>query len=253
MNRQIIVNNSLVNYGVFDEANNKSGCLLFLHGWRSNKEVWGHVIAKLSGHQVFTIDLPGFGKSPAPKAAWTVGDYAETVAEFIKKLNLQNVIIVGHSFGGRVGIKVASRHPDIIGKLVLVDSAGFVTEQTKKRAMELGAKLVKPFFLPKFMQGTRRKIYKIIGADDYVATPWLTETFIKIKDEDLTEDMKKINCPTFIVFGENDAETPASFGEKMHALIAKSQLLIIKNAGHFSFLDRQDEFVKVLTEFLSHG
>ncbi len=100
------------------------------------------------------------------------------------------------------------------------------------------------------MQGARRKIYKIIGSDDYVATPRLTETFIKVKNEDLTEDIKKISCPTLIVFGENDTETPSSFGEKMHSLIANSTLQILPNAGHFSFLDQPEKFEKLLTDFI---
>ena len=251
--QSIIINNQLVVYARFGESNGRTP-LLFLHGWRSQKEVWlpivNHQITKSPNHSIYALDLPGFGSSPAPKVAWAVGDYAEIVKGFIQKLGLNNVIIIGHSFGGRVGIKLAARHSKLISKLVLVDSAGFVDERTKKRAMELMAKLAKPFFLPKFMQGLRRKIYKYIGADDYVATPWLTETFVKVKNEDLSEEMKKISCPTFLIWGENDTDTPVGFGQRMHALISNSKFLILKNAGHFGFLDKPEEFVSALFEFI---
>ena len=253
MENQIIIEGNLVSY--LSKAGEKpEQCLLFLHGWRSQKEVWlpivNHQITKSPNHSIYALDLPGFGSSPAPKVAWAVGDYAEIVKGFIQKLGLNNVIIIGHSFGGRVGIKLAARHSKLISKLVLVDSAGFVDERTKKRAMELTAKLAKPFFLPKFMQGLRRKIYKYIGADDYVATPWLTETFVKVKNEDLSEEMKKISCPTFLIWGENDTDTPVGFGQRMHALIPNSKFLILKNAGHFGFLDKPEEFVSALFEFI---
>ena len=104
MVKQVIVNNLLISYS---EQKGESGrALLFLHGWRSNKEVWDGVASQMSKVkcQMFAIDLPGFGGSQVPPKPMTVGDYANVVAEFIKKLELKNVIMVGHSFGGRVGI-----------------------------------------------------------------------------------------------------------------------------------------------------
>ncbi len=144
MNQQVVINNLLMD---FNHIGQGKKALLFLHGWQSNKEVWGQVIKELSGYEIYAIDLPGFGKSPAPKSAWAVGDYADLVAEFIKKLDLKNIIVVGHSFGGRVGIKLSSQHPELIEKLVLVDSAGFAMDGNKKSAMNLVAKIVKPLSL----------------------------------------------------------------------------------------------------------
>lgn len=224
-----------------------------MHGWRSNKEIWQQVISQLAtcNLQLISLDLPGFGASPAPKKAWSMGDYAQTMKEFIEKLELKNVIVVGHSFGGRIGIKLASHYPELVKKLILVDSAGFAMASKKKNLMAAAAKVVKPFFKPKFMQGLRRQIYKTIGAEDYVATPELQKTFVKVTSEDLTEDMKKINTPTLLVWGENDKETPVEFGQRMHLEIRDSNLEIIPNAGHFSFLDKPEEFVKILVNFIS--
>jgi pimeloyl-ACP methyl ester carboxylesterase len=252
MNEQVVVNGSLISYSVFNEEKRARGCLLFLHGWRSSKEIWDKVAESLksSSHQVVAIDLPGFGKSPAPKTPWRVGDYAETVAEFIRKLNLQKVIIVGHSFGGRVGIKLVSQYPNIVSKLVLVDSAGFAMDSGKKLAMNLAAKITKPIFKPAMMQELRKKIYKAIGSEDYVETPNLTQTYLNTISEDLTKDVKKIGLPTLIIYGQDDTATPPQFGEKMHSLIPNSQLLILNNAGHFSFLDKQEEFVESLSDFI---
>lgn len=252
MNSQVIVRNLLINYMVTDEGRKANGCLLFLHGWRSEAKVWLPIISNLKniGAAIYAIDLPGFGGSQVPSAAMTVGDYAEVVKDFIEKLGLKNVVIIGHSFGGRVGIKLAAQKPEIVSKLILVDSAGFAMGHNKKSLMSAAAKIAKPFFKPKFMQGFRKKIYQNIGAEDYVATPELQKTFVNIVSEDLTEDMKKINCLTLIINGENDADTPVEFGKKMNGLILGSEFVIIKDAGHFSFLDQPEEFILKLSNFI---
>ncbi len=149
MNQQIIINNQLISF-VKQGSEVAEQTLLFLHGWRSNKEAWGNIIQKLrvtgDGLQVYAIDLPGFGSSPVPKGDWGVEDYANLVAEFIGKLDLKNVVVIGHSFGGRVGIKLASLRIDLVKKLILVDAAGFVSSSPKKSTLGFAAKIVKPIF-----------------------------------------------------------------------------------------------------------
>lgn len=253
MNQQVIINKQLITFSQFGGLNANT-TLIFLHGWRSQKEVWNPVIQNLliinNQLSIIAIDLPGFGASPVPDNDWDLSGYANIAAEFIKKLDLKNVCVVGHSFGGRVGIKLASSRADLVKKLVLVDSAGFVMDQNKKAAMSLAAKLVKPLFKPKFMQGLRKKIYRTIGAEDYVATPHLQKIFVKTIEEDLSENMKRILQPTLIVFGEKDLETPIEYGNRMSVLIPKSRLQILKDAGHFSFLDKTGDFVSCLVKFL---
>lgn len=256
MQDQIIINNNLISYSQFGTGERT---VLFLHGWRSQKEVWGSVIRKLlvKNNQlpVYSVDLPGFGGSPASSKVFSVQDYAEVVKGFIERLVRQpadkNIIIIGHSFGGRVGIKFSSMYPELVKKLVLVDSAGFVTKNFKKDFFRLLSKIAKPFFKFLFSQGLRKKIYQFIGAEDYLATPELRETFLNTINEDLTEDMKKITCPTLIISGENDRDTPVDFGKRMNSLILNSKFIILPGSGHFSFLDQPEEFVKELTKFIS--
>jgi pimeloyl-ACP methyl ester carboxylesterase len=100
------------------------------------------------------------------------------------------------------------------------------------------------------MQGLRKKIYQKIGAEDYLATPELQKTFVNVTSEDLSEDMKKIQMPTLIISGENDKVTPPTYGELMKFLIKDSKIVILKNAGHFSFLDRPGKFAEELSRFV---
>lgn len=248
MKEQILVDNLLINYYKF-KANGKK-TLLFLHGWRSDGMIWKEIADILADEDVaiFALDFPGFGGSPAPKEAFSVKDYADLTAQFIEKLKLKNVILVGHSFGGRVAIKLAADNSTLIEKVVLVDSAGIKPNHLNTK--KIMAKIVKPFFKPKFMQGVRKSIYKRIGSDDYLATPELQETFKKIVGEDLSDDLSKIKLPTLIIWGENDTETPAKDAEIMAKEIVDSHKVKLKDAGHFSFIDQSQEFITELTKFI---
>ncbi len=245
--KQVSIDGTLVNYysGV-DDIGKAKKIFIFLHGWRSDGTIWFDVAEKMVDIIPYCVDLPGFGKSPAPNKAFSLEDYAHLVRRFIEKLELKNVALVGHSFGGRVAIKLVSTNPGLVEKLVLVDSAGFVAPSVKKTVLKAIAKSVKPFFKPVFMQPLRRKIYSTMGAEDYITTPELKQTFIKVVNEDLSDAMRSIVTPTILVWGEKDKETPLGVGQKMHALIPKSSLKVIKGAGHFSFLDQPLLFIKFL-------
>jgi len=132
----------------------------------------------------------------------------------------------------------------------LVDSAGFSMPAGKRVLMRAAAKIAKPFFKPNLCKVCVKKSIAKIGAEDYLATPELQETFVNITGEDLSEDMKKIKAPTLIISGENDKVTPVEYGDLMKFLIPNSNFLVLNNAGHFSFLDKPEEFVDALAEFL---
>lgn len=245
---QIVIDKQLISY--ITAGSQKSQPLLLLHGWRSSAAAWHEVMSSLEkDFCVYALDLPGFGASSPPIRPYAVADYANVVAHFIEKMDLGGVSLVGHSVGGRIAIKLAASRPELLGSLVLVDSAGFVTAEGKKKLLARVSILFRPFFKPKFMKGPRKAIYRLIGAEDYVETPELVETFKLVVNEDLTTDMKLIKTSTLIVWGERDIETPLSFAERMKTLITDSRLVIIPGAGHFSFLDNLDTFTRAIKGF----
>ena len=250
--QSIIINNQLVVYARFGESNGRTP-LLFLHGWRSSGQVFRSLIEKLTTHgrTCIALNLPGFGGSEPPKTTFMVSDYVEVVIAFLEKLNVPKVILVGHSFGGRVGIKIAATKPDKIEKLILVDSGGIRKDSLVRDLKTMLAKMVRPIFKLKALQSLRAKIYHLLGASDYLATPELKETYVNVVREDLQEALGQIKTPTLIVWGEKDKETPVNDGELMFEQISGSKLVVLSGAGHFSFLDKPEEFTKALTDFLS--
>ena len=251
MQKQVIINNVLINYYV--DEKNSTASIIFLHGWRSNSAVWQPLINKIKDlrFKIYEIDLPGFGMSETPKKPFTLDDYANVIKSFIDlrfKIQDSRIIVVGHSFGARVATKLAATHPKLIQKLVLVDAGG--ARPKGRKVKQFLAKLARPFFTPSFMQPLRKKIYQKMGAEDYIATPELKQTFLNVINEDLAPLFPKIAAPTLIVWGENDTETPISYAHMMHTAIPHSQLAILPNAGHFSFLDQPEKFINALTKFI---
>ncbi len=248
--KQITIGDLLINYHTNGLEGSKT--LVFLHGWRSEGAVWLPIVKNLQEtNSIYCLDLPGFGKSQHPEEAWGVGDYADVVSAFIMKLELKNAILIGHSFGGRVAIKLASRRPEFLEGVVLVDSAGFVDKTLSKQLKRIIARPLHILFKYKEVKAIRDSIYRWMGAEDYIATPKLTKTYLKIINEDLSHDMTRINVPVEIIWGDCDKATPLSLSHRMNKLIFSSKLVILKDAGHFSFLDKPQEFLDVFKNYLS--
>jgi pimeloyl-ACP methyl ester carboxylesterase len=247
-NRQIIINEKIISY-VAAGRGDKS--LIFLHGWRSNKEAWLSVahIMEDAGYRLFFIDLPGFGASENPNKPYTLHDYAETIRMFAEKLDLAIHAVIGHSAGARIAMKLAVEHPDLFNKLILVASGGerapFLT------AKKIIAKILKPFFAPAFMTPLRKKLYALIGADDYLATPELTATFVNVINENLDALLPQIKTDTLLVWGDTDKTAPLTYGKHMARLIPKARLEVIEDAGHYCFQNNPEKFTLFLANFLT--
>ena len=246
-NKQIIVNETLISYV---SAGKGERSLIFLHGWRSSKEAWMPIAEHIEqcGYRILFIDFPGFGASEAPNKPYNLHDYAETVRAFAEKLDIKIAAVIGHSFGARVAIKLAEEHPHLLEKLVLVASGG-------KRASFLtiksfAAKLAKPFFIPRFMAPLRKKMYGIMGADDYLVTTELQTTFANIIHENLDALLPRIHIKTLVVWGDKDEMAPLEYGRHMAQLLPNAQLEIINGAGHYCFSEKSEKFIDLILKFL---
>lgn len=244
--KQIVVDDALINY--IDLNPEASKALVFLHGWQSNAAVWNGVLEKLKNNPARLIapDLPGFGKSPMPKQAWGVGEYAAMVKKLIEKQELKDVILVGHSFGGRVAIKLAAAHPEMVQKLVLVDAAGFRNEKIINKLKILAAKTVKPLFALPVLKQLKEAAYRAVGANDYAAAGPMRAIFVKTINEDLSGYLPKITAQTLLIWGGKDKETLLAFGQVMNRLIPNSKLVVLEGAGHFSFIDEPEKFTELI-------
>ncbi len=225
--------------------------LIFLHGWGLSSEILKPFYHYLKNDfAVYFLDLPGFGDSPIEKIM-TLKDYADFVHKFISDNNIENPIIVGHSFGGAVATKLAILHPKSVSKLILVGASAIRQPRHRMILIKKMADFLKPIFPLKL----RKFILKLLKLDktDYVQIeiPELKETFKNVISEDLKPHLSEIKLPTLVIWGEKDAVTPLGEGEIIAENIPNAKLAIIKNTGHFAFLEKPDEFIKLIKEFAS--
>lgn len=233
--------------------------VLILHGWGSNIGVHSAMIDLLAQkYRVIAPDLPGFGESEEPDEPWSVDNYVNFILEFIKDFNVSKLTLLGHSFGGRVIIKLCARElPFSVEKVILVDAAGVKPqaspEQKFKQAVYRKTKWVFSTALvkkvcPNLLDDLRKKN----GSADYnAASETMKKTLVNVVNEDLTELMPCVTCPALLIWGRNDTATPLSDGQTMEKLMPESALVVLENAGHFSFLDQSAQFLRILASFMN--
>jgi pimeloyl-ACP methyl ester carboxylesterase len=252
---QVEINNIKINY--IEKGPNTKTCIILLHGWGASIAAFNPIIENLSQKiKVYAIDFPGFGLSGSPDESYHVEDYSKIVLEFIKLNNLDKVILLGHSFGGRVIIKLVGKLGFKPQKVILVDSAGIRPKKTfkvklKEKIFKILKKITNVLLGKKNAKKVIDKYINKFGSSDYQnANDTMKEVFKNVINEDLTEYLPNINVPTLLIWGDKDMETPISDAIKMEELIPNAGLVTIEGAGHFSYLDNINYFLIVLNKFL---
>lgn len=251
---QCIVNDTLISY----TKNGSGPVVLVLHGWATSAKAMQPVIDALTPtHTVVALDFPGFGGSEQPREAWTVGDYAQCVAAFLKKINCTEIEgIVGHSFGGRVIIKAISE--DILQphKVVLIGSAGVKhSDSLRNKTFKAVAKTGKIALRIPGLRGAssklRKKLYERAGSVDYLNSGAMKDIFLNTINEDLAGVAHKVACPTLLIWGSEDMEAPLADGEYFDRVMPHADLKVVHGAGHFVYDTHQVQVARWLQEFFA--
>jgi pimeloyl-ACP methyl ester carboxylesterase len=204
------------------------------------------------------VDFPGFGVSPAPPENWGTAEYADAAAELIRSYRaVKKIIWVGHSFGGRVGIQLAARHPDLLDRLFLVASPGLPHRRSLMQKLSHHSRVTffktMKIFAPVFgmsLDDLRKKF----GSADYRNAGKMRPIFLRIIHENLSAPAKQIKCPTYLLYGSNDTETPPEIGERLAQLIPKSTLSVLPGLDHYSILTTgRHLLLKRLSDFIGAG
>lgn len=215
--------------------------IIFLHGFGSSSDSFLTIANKLkTTYRVTLIDMYGTQKTKHPDRVLTLEDYAQSILEIIQHYKMENFTLVGHSFGGRVILKMYERLKDKISKIVLVDSAGL----KPRRGLIYYYKVYRHKIL-RFL-----KIRHKAGSKDYNSLSDIEKkSFINIVNEDFTHALKTINTPTLIVWGDKDKTTPMYMAKKFHKKIKNSKLIIL-HGEHFAYLENMLYFVYLLKSFI---
>jgi len=183
------------------------------------------------------IDFPGFGKSPNPPVTWGTAEYADSVAEWLSGLS-QPVVWIGHSFGGRVGLQLAARHPHFVAGMVLIAAAGLQRRRSFGERWRLTLRRTAFKTARRFTREGPQldALRKKFGSSDYQSAGALRPVFVRVVSEDLTDVARAVRCPTLLIYGAADTETPPEMGQRLKALIPQSELTVLDGFNHLSVL-----------------
>lgn len=239
---EILVGGSiLINHKQLGEGQD----IIFLHGWGGSiASFYGAGQSLSKCFRVTLVDFYGFGNTIHPDSPLNLDDYVNSIVNIINHYRMQNVLLVGHSFGGRVAIKLAQKYGHLVGKIVLCDSAGIIPKRRIK------------YYFKVYLHKLLRKLgfNHAGGSKDYKSlNSVMKQTFKNIVNEDLTALTKKVTAPTMIIWGDKDKETPIYMAKMLHKNIPNSGLVIFKNCGHFAYIERQDIFYAILIKFFLEG
>lgn len=226
--------------------------IIFLSGWKEERETWIQAIEYLKDEFTsWLLDLPGFGENLKIDSVKNPMEYALWLKSFISNENITEYYLCGHSFGGRIGISLASIDHERCKKLVLYGTPGFREKISAPKKIILS--LYRTFGLGSLADDRESRIVKAIQnylrSKDYKDADGLKDIFLASIQYNLEDDMKKIRVPTLIIHGERDEIVPFRTAQKMQDIIRGSTLIVVPRGGHFLHLDNPLLFSGYLKKF----
>lgn len=240
---KIKINDVEIHYIDYGKGENT---VVLLHGWGQNIAMMKPLGDPLSlSNRVIIVDLPGYGESSEPTYPWTVYDYVEMLHVFLKKIKVEHPILIGHSFGGKISLAYASKYT--VFKLVLFGSP-YCKEVEHLSLKTKTLKFLKKVPVLNNLEGFAKKH---IGSTDYKsASDMMRKILVLTVNLDLTEDVKKISCPTLIVWGTLDSAVPLKRAYELESLITDAAVIELEGRTHYAYLEELERVLRILQNFI---
>ncbi|HRN26040.1 MAG: alpha/beta hydrolase [Ignavibacteriaceae bacterium] len=271
---------SSLNYPKISYIDQGSGdkTIILVHGLASNAGFWRYNIPELAKkYRVIAVDLPGYGKSQKDNYLYSMSFYADQIKKLVDDLQLKNVVYVGHSMGGQIGIKLAIKYPNLISKLILASPAGFerfqrgegdwlrsvMTMKGVKSTTEEGIRrnLAMNFYnwndKWEWMVEERVRMRKATDFDEFAYT--VVRCVNGMLDEPTFDKLSLIKTPTLVIYGRYDGLIPNPYlnpgctsdvFENGAKDISNVKLIELDNAGHMIQIEKADEFNQAVLDYL---
>jgi pimeloyl-ACP methyl ester carboxylesterase len=231
-------------------------------------------------HRLIAVDYRGHGRSDAgPPDSWTVPRFAADIVALAQTLELSDWVLLGHSFGGRLGMYVASRRPASLAGLVV--SCAFATKATLARAEARLEELEPPEIRQQVTASFDAEDAGLVNTPDEARRMWADQMPFFCADpvgqavqeivrrwagvtyspevadgidpreiRDQRAQLATIEVPTLVVTGRDDRIADVEASEEIAGLIAEARLEVVDGAGHFPYAERPDGYIKVVRAFL---
>ncbi len=201
--------------------------IIALHGWGRSGSDFERILA---GQDALAVHLPGFGPAPEPTGAWSTAEYADQLAVALGGLG--PVVVVGHSFGGRIAVRLAARHPEAVSAVVLTGVP--LTRVTPPKSVPLAFQIAKVLHAKKLIpEATMERYRRKYGSQDYRnARGVMRDILVKTVAEDYLDDATRVTVPVTMVWGELDTPAPVAAADKALQYFPHATLRVVPGASH---------------------
>ncbi len=236
----------------YKKYGNHKKVIIILPGWGDTRKTFDYMINFLKDYfTIYILDYPGFGNSPFPNLDLTIYDYSDLIYEWIKYLDINDPILIGHSFGGRIITTLLGYYNYKFSNIIYLNSAGIKPKIKIKTRIYKFLKKLKIFLPNKLKKKYLDFLFKKFASKDYNSLPPnMLTTFKNIVNEDLKPYLKNIKTRTLIIWGNKDTSTPLKDAYIMNKYITNSELIILNNANHFSYLNYPNLINNIILEQL---
>lgn len=209
--------------------------VLALHGWGRSHRDFDAVLGAAepaSALDSIALDLPGFGASPPPDVVWGAGDYAICVGQVLAEMSAP-VVVLGHSFGGRVAVHLAAARPEAVRALVLTGAPLLRVGAPKRVAT--GYRVVRGLRRVGLVSERRLEAARQrYGSADYRAAQGvMRQIHVRAVNETDEEQLRALRCPVRLVWGDDDTAAPLEVGRRVAELVG-AELTVVPGAGHLT-------------------
>jgi len=244
------------------ESGDSKESIVLIHGLGASAERWEFVIPYLEkNYRIIVPDLIGFGRSDKPLVDYTPDFFSEFISKFLKKINISKTHLIGASLGGQISIEFASKHNDVVKKLILCSPSGIMKHSTPaleayvmaalyptaigaKDAFEKmagGGKRIDPIVIERFVERMQLPNAKMS----------FMSTLLGLKNSEIiTETLTKITSPSLIIWGENDPVIPIKYAEDFVSTIQDCRFFKMSGCGHTPYVDDPEKFANTVISFL---
>ena len=257
----------------YQEAGDTSApALVLIHGFASSTLVWSKVFLRLAeaGYRVIALDMLGYGYSAKPRnGEYTIAGQTKLLTQLLDSLGIPRAIIVGSSYGGAVAATCALDYPDRVEKLTLVGTVNNNRPLAFKLMRVFSSPLVGDVVSPLLIGSRRllrRRMKRVYDRHSWVLDERrvdarhlplraagtqraIIRTVRGWDAERISRDAHLISKPTLLLWGENDREIPLADGERLHAEIPGSRLIVFLKCGHLPHEEYPEAFTNVIVDF----
>jgi 3-oxoadipate enol-lactonase len=240
--------------------------LIFCHGFTTTGQFWRKQIVPFSrDHRVVVPDLPGHGRSLSPSTRrYTIDSFVDDLAAVFEALEINDAVLVGLSMGGTVAQRFALQHRRRLRGLVLVGATphGLGPDVTVGNVLaaidRVGVVAASQAVIDRSFGSAAPESLVAFAREEVAQTPAFVarEAIVSLNEADSRAHLNRIDLPTLVVCGNEDAITPPAESEALAKGIPGARLEVIEKAAHFPMLEQPEQFNAILRHFLGrigHG